>query len=128
MQIKGTKERGGYVRNVTVENCQLLKITVFSKLNYNNDGEGAPEPPIFENFVFKNIDLSQASVKEPVININGFKDPKHLLKNVEFTNIKMPENAKVLINDAEKIRFTEVKLTGGSKPEYVVTNGKDIIY
>jgi exo-poly-alpha-galacturonosidase len=128
MQIKGTKERGGYVRNVTVENCQLLKITVFSKLNYNNDGEGAPKPPIFENFVFKNIDLSQASVKEPVININGFKDPKHLLKNVEFTNIKMPENAKVVINDAEKIKFMEVNSLTGAKPDYVVANGTDIIY
>ncbi len=128
MQIKGTKERGGYVRNVTVENCQLLKITVFSKLNYNNDGEGATEPPIFENFVFKNIDLSQASVKEPVININGFKDPAHLLRNVQFTNVKMPENAKVLINDAEKILFTDVRSASGAKPEFTVNNGREISY
>jgi polygalacturonase len=128
MQIKGTKERGGYVRNVTVENCQLLKITVFSKLSYNNDGEAAPEPPVFENFVFKNIDLSQASVKEPVININGFKDPAHLLKNVQFTNVKMPENAKVLINDAEKIIFTDVRSASGAKPEFTVNNGKEISY
>jgi polygalacturonase len=128
MQIKGTKERGGYVRNVTVDNCQLLKITVFSKLNYNNDGEAAPEPPTFENFVFKNIDLSQASVKEAVININGFKDPAHLLRNVTFTNITLPENAKVIINDAENITFTGVRSVTGAKPEYTVTNGTDIIY
>jgi len=128
MQIKGTKERGGYVRNVTVADCQLLKITVFSKLSYNNDGEAAPEMPTFENFVFKNIDLSHASVKEPVININGFKDPAHLLRNVTFNNIRMPENAKVLINDAEKIKFTDVKSTTGAKTEYVVTNGTGIIY
>lgn len=128
MQIKGTKERGGYVKNVTVDNCQLLKITIFSKLNYNNDGEAAPELPVFENFVFKNIDLSQASVKEPVININGFKDPAHLLRNVTFTNINMPENAKVVINDAENIKFTEVKSASGTKPAYVVTNGTNVIY
>jgi len=128
MQIKGTKERGGYVRNVTVENCQLLKITVFSKLNYNNDGEGAPEPPVFENFVFKNIDLSKAPVKDPVIDINGFKDAGHRLRNVAFTDIRMPENAKVVINNAEKIRFTDVRSAGGAKPDYVVTNGTDIIY
>lgn len=128
MQIKGTKERGGYVRNVTVDNCQLLKITVFSKLNYNNDGEAAPEPPVFENFIFKNIDLSKASVKEAVININGFKDPAHFLRNVTFTNITLPENAKVIINDAEKVTFTGVRSASGAKPEYVVTNGIDIIY
>jgi exo-poly-alpha-galacturonosidase len=128
MQIKGTKERGGYVKNITVENCQLLKITVFSKLNYNNDGEAAPEPPTFENFIFKNIDLSQASVKEAVININGFKDPAHLLRDVTFTNINMPEKAKVVINDAEKIKFSEVKSASGAKPTYVVSNGTEIIY
>ncbi|MGG9963064.1 glycosyl hydrolase family 28 protein [Ferruginibacter sp. SUN106] len=128
LQIKGTKERGGYVRNVTVVDCQLLKITVFSKLNYNNDGEGAPEPPIFENFIFKNIDLSKASVKEPVININGFNDPAHRLRNVSFSNILLPDSAKVIINDAEKINFTGVKSASGAKPEYVITNGTEIIY
>lgn len=126
MQIKGTKERGGYVRNVTVTDCQLLKITVFSKLGYNNDGAAAPEPPVFENFIFKNIDLSQASVKEPVININGFKDPAHRLKQVSFENVLMPEQAKVVINDAEKINFTSVKSASGAKPEFVV-NGSDAI-
>lgn len=77
VQIKATKDRGGYVRNVTVTDRQLLKITIFSAVNYNNDGEPAPQIPTFENFVFKNIDLSNALVKEPVININGFKDPRH---------------------------------------------------
>jgi len=128
MQIKGTKERGGYVRNVTVTDCQLMKITIFSKLNYNNDGEAAPEPPTFENFVFKNIDLSNASIKEPVININGFNDPAHRLKKVSFNNILVPENAKVVINDAEKITFTEVKSASGAKPVYVAATSTEIIY
>jgi len=128
MQIKGTKERGGYVKNVTVDNCELLQITIFSKLNYNNDGEAAPEPPIFENFVFKNIDLSKASLKKPVIDINGFKDPAHKLKNVVFTNITVPEKAKVVINDAEKVTFTDVKSASGAKPDYAVLNSTAISY
>jgi exo-poly-alpha-galacturonosidase len=128
MQIKGTKERGGYVKNVTVVDCELLQITIFSKLNYNNDGEAAPEPPIFENFIFKNIDLSKASLKKPVIDINGFSDPVHKLKNVVFTNITVPENAKVVINDAEKVMFTDVRSTNGVKPEYTVINSSSIIY
>ena len=60
MQIKATKDRGGYVKNVTVTDCELLQITIFSAVNYNNDGEAAPVLPTFENFVFKNIDLSKA--------------------------------------------------------------------
>jgi polygalacturonase len=128
LQIKGTKERGGYVKNVTVTNCQLLKITIFSAVNYNNDGEAAPVLPIFENFVFKNIDLSNASIKEPVININGFKDPAHKLRNVSFANIIMPPGAKVLVNDAEQVKFTEVRTAAGAKPEYAVQNSTGVLY
>jgi exo-poly-alpha-galacturonosidase len=128
MQIKGTKERGGYVKNVTVADCQLLQITVFSSVNYNNDGEAAPQVPTFEHFVFKNIDLSKASLKEPVIDINGFKDPAHRLKDVTFTNITLPENARVVINDAEQVKFTDVKTVGGAKPEYEVKNSTEINY
>jgi hypothetical protein len=40
----------------------------------------------------------------------------------------MPENAKVVINDAEKITFTSVKSASGAKPEYVVANSAAIIY
>ena len=82
----------------------------------------------FEKFLFGNIDLSNASVKEPVININGFKDPAHRLKNVSFINILLPENAKVVINEAEKVKFTEVKSASGAQPGYTATNSTDIIY
>lgn len=128
MQIKGTKERGGYVKNVTVTDCQLLKITIFSAVNYNNDGAAAPEPPTFENFVFKNIDLKAASVKEPVININGFKDPAHKLKNVKFNNVTLPDGGKVIVNDAQNVRFANVKTVSGSKPEYAINNSTQTTY
>ncbi len=127
MQIKGTKERGGYVKNVTVNNCQLLKITVFSAVNYNNDGDPAPQIPTFKNFVFKNIDLSAASVKEPVININGFKDPAHRLTDVLFENVILPEQAKIVVNDAQRVTFKDVKTSNGGKPEYVLNSTSDII-
>ncbi|TCD05607.1 glycoside hydrolase family 28 protein [Pedobacter frigidisoli] len=128
MQIKATKDRGGYVRNVTVSDCQLMQITIFSAVNYNNDGEAAPEIPKFENFEFKNIDMSMAIANSPVININGFKDPKHRLKNVIFSNILLPENAKVVVNDAVKINFNNVKSVAGIKPGYKVTNGFEMRY
>ncbi|MDT3403717.1 glycoside hydrolase family 28 protein [Mucilaginibacter terrae] len=128
MQIKGTKERGGYVKNVTVTDCQLLKITIFSALNYNNDGAAAPLPPTFENFIFKNIDLKAATIKEPVININGFKDPAHKLKNVRFDNIIMPNGSKVIVNDAQNVRFANVKMINGSKPDYSLNNSTQTTY
>ena len=128
MQIKGTKDRGGYVRNVTVSDCQLLQVTIFSAVNYNNDGEAAPEVPTFENFVFNNIDMSQASTIEPIMDINGFNELGHHLKNVTFSNIKTPEKATIIINNAERIKFVDVKSVTGSKPHYNITNSDDVIY
>ena len=128
MQIKGTKDRGGYVRNVTVIDCELLQITIFSAVNYNNDGAPAPKVPAFENFTFKNIDMSEASTKEPVIDINGFKEEGHRLRNVTFSHIAVPDNSKVVINNAEKIKFIEVTSASRTKPDYVVTNSEEINY
>ncbi|SES11870.1 Polygalacturonase [Pedobacter rhizosphaerae] len=128
MQIKATKDRGGYVRNVRVIDCQLLQITVFSAVNYNNDGEAAPEIPTFENFMFKNIDMTMASPVGYAIDINGFKDPAHRLKNVNFTNIVLPADAKVSVKEAEKVKFTDVKTTAGLKPEYLLSNSSELVY
>jgi polygalacturonase len=126
MQIKGTKERGGYVKNVTVMDCKLQQITVFSAVNYNNDGEAAPQPPIFANYVFKNIDLTSASTKELVININGFKDPEHQLRSVKFTDIILPKNAVIEVNDAVSIHFSNVRDLTGNKPVFNISNSTDI--
>ncbi|QKJ32565.1 glycoside hydrolase family 28 protein [Mucilaginibacter mali] len=129
MQIKGTKERGGYVKNVTVADCQLLKITIFTALNYNNDGAAAPEPPTFANFTFRNIDLSKASVaKGPVMDLNGFKDDAHKLKDCSFTNIITPDNARIVIKDAERLNFTNVKSASGAKPVYEANNSTNVVY
>lgn len=126
MQIKGTKDRGGYVKDVTVMDCALQQITIFSAVNYNNDGAAAPVLPMFENFTFKNIDLTGASGKEPAIDINGFKDPQHKLKNVIFSGIKLADNAKVSVNDAENVSFNKMKTLSGGKPVYSVKDSERV--
>ncbi len=128
MQIKCTKDRGGYVRNVTVTDCELQKITVFTELNYNNDGEAAPEVPVFENFTFKNISLAGANVKEPVMNINGFKTAAHHLRNLYFENILVPENATVTVRDADNTVFKNVRTANGAKPVYNLGNCNNLVY
>lgn len=128
LQIKGTKERGGYVKNVTVADCQLLQITIFSAVNYNNDGAAAPEPPTFAHFVFKNIDLSQASGREPVMDLNGFKDDGHKLQDCIFSDILIPEKARIILKDADHVKFINVKSASGGKPEYDFANCTAVSY
>lgn len=93
VEIKGTKKRGGYVRDVSVRDCSLCRILVHSVL-YNDDGEGAPEVPVFENLSFQNIKLSaiyyskKGERKEcDAIELSGFDVPGHFLKNVKFKDI-----------------------------------------
>ena len=46
MNIKGTKKRGGYVRNLYVKNCILSCVLVWH-VSFNDDGESAKQPPFF---------------------------------------------------------------------------------
>lgn len=128
LQIKATKERGGYVRNVMVLDCQLQKITVYSELPYNNDGEAAPVIPVFEKYIFKNLDLSASRQKGPVIDIHGFKDKAHRLRHVRFENIQLPADATVEVSDAEDIEFLHVRTMAGLKPRYTIKASSDIRY
>ena len=40
IEIKGTKKRGGYVKNVSVRNCSVGRL-IFHSVGYNDDGIGA---------------------------------------------------------------------------------------
>jgi polygalacturonase len=128
LQIKATKDRGGYVRNVTVRDCELLKITLYTALNYNNDGEAAPVLPQFSDMEFSNLDLTKANTKEPVIDINGFSDASHYTRNLIFKNIKLPENAQIRIKNCENLTFKNVRNSKGEKPVYNIIEFKNIEY
>ncbi len=57
IEIKGTKKRGGYVRNVQVRNCALSRLQMHS-VGYNDDGIAAPCPPVFENCRFSQLTIT----------------------------------------------------------------------
>ena len=44
IEIKGTKKRGGYVRNVHARDCTVSRVLMHA-VGYNDDGVGAPTPP-----------------------------------------------------------------------------------
>ena len=128
LQIKGTKDRGGFVDGVTVRDCDLQKITIFTALDYNNDGKPAPEQPYFRNFRFTNIDLTNADAKSPVIVVNGFSAPGHRTQHVAFEKIKLPADAKVTVDQAEDVTFANVLTATGEKPSYAITRSDRVVY
>ena len=98
-QIKGTKKRGGYVRNISVKNCKMPLILVWS-VGYNDDGEGATTIPDFSDFIFEDC-LVTGTVLPTVqgrvfsyVYLFGF-DEEHPVKNVTFKNVGLTgEKAK----------------------------------
>ncbi len=93
ISIKATKKRGGYVRNVYARNMTVAGLSVQS-VNFNDDGEGAPEMPRLENFSFEDITITginfypdgRVQTKMP-IRLNGFDDGEHAIRGVRLKNI-----------------------------------------
>lgn len=120
-QVKATRERGGFVENVTVRDCELQKISILTSLGYNNDGEAAPTPPVFRNFRFRNIDLSKAPVDKPVIIIQGYPEEAHRTKRLSFEDIRLPARAAIQVDQAEDVAFGALKTADGEKPTFKET-------
>lgn len=93
IEIKGTKKRGGYVRNVSVRNCSVGRL-IFHSVGYNDDGIGAPTPPEFSDCTFEDITISAVQQEKDgsltpceAIEVAGFDEPGYEVKNVKFKNI-----------------------------------------
>jgi len=128
-QIKGSKERGGYVEDITVKDCDLQQIKIVTSFNYNNDGEAAPDMPVFRNIKFYNLNMTKANTETPVIFIEGFDDPKHYTRKVLLKNITLPENARVYLKNCNNILFENViKSVTNQKPIYNVISSTNIRY
>lgn len=61
---------------------------------YNDDGEAAPDVPVFEECTFENMTLTAKArnSKDEIeyceaIELSGFDVPGHYIKNVKFKNI-----------------------------------------
>ncbi len=92
-EIKGTKKRGGFVRNIQVFRCELGRLLIHS-VGYNDDGEGAPTPPKFENCFFENIFIKGNNItfdeipkKCASIELKGFDEDEYSVSNIVLKNI-----------------------------------------
>ena len=93
IEIKGTKKRGGYVKNVFVSHSKVCRILMHS-VGYNDDGEAAPDAPVFKDCVFENMHITAKKLNTneenefcEAIELSGFDIPGHFIKNVKFRNI-----------------------------------------
>lgn len=112
VQIKGTKKRGGYVRNVQVRDCVLSRFLCCAVL-YNDDGEGSPVPPVFSDMTCDRVHLTGWARNYwekdlhamPGIDLSGFDVPGYEVKNIRFTNCTMGKDASIALNRCREIHL-----------------------
>jgi polygalacturonase len=128
VEIKGTVKRGGYVRNVKVDNCVVPRILVHS-VSYNDDGVGAQKPPVIENCKFENMwvkgvypDKKGTPVPCTAIELRGFQEEGHHLENISFRKIRlgtegMDEHQTKLVEmeNCGQVTFEDVRMPSGEE-------------
>jgi len=93
IQIKSTKKRGGFVRNILATDCNISRLLMQS-VPYNDDGIPAPTTPIFEDCSFENLNITGSFYEENCntvscnpIEISGFDTDGFFIKNIKLKNI-----------------------------------------
>lgn len=113
VHIKGTKERGGYVRNVDVRDSKLSCIVAWH-VDYNTDGESAKTAPVFENYRFENVEVNGITHgTEPYFaKIKGFDNGDYAIRNVtlkDVTFINVDEEKALDFHNYKDITLQNVK-------------------
>lgn len=88
IEIKATKKRGGYVRDIWVKDCSSPRVMIHS-VGYNDDGVPAPQPPVLKNFHFERLQLTGCALDQEwfevvPIELVGFDVLGHELRGVTF--------------------------------------------
>jgi polygalacturonase len=122
IEIKATKKRGGFVKNILVRDITASHIQMHS-VGYNDDGEGSKVPPLLGDCHFERMHLlgrfldNNAGKNEwhdcPSILLCGFDVPGYEIKNVSFKDIEMEEPAEgidsIHMEYCEGITFENMK-------------------
>lgn len=116
--IKGTKKRGGYIRDIHASNCIIPRIN-FHQVGYNDDGIPAKTPPKFHSCTFENMiitgvldeaDETGYDVCAPIV-LEGFDEDEYAIRDIVFKNITLKnqenrrENCGIVISNCKNIKF-----------------------
>lgn len=121
IEVKATAKRGGYVRNISVRDCTIPRVMVHS-VAYNDDGIGAGVLPVLEHYRFENLYITGCYInnqreKQPCtpLELSGFDDPGHYLRDVVFKHIQLKdnqynsgENQTIVMSYCENISFIDI--------------------
>ena len=120
-RVKTTRKRGGYVKNVRVYDCVFnADIRITTKYLWNDDGEPSGKLTELKDFRFENVEIfgfdneRQGDFPVSPIQLIGFEEKSHYVKNVAFYNIKLHkhiagESQNILIENVENVTIEKIE-------------------
>ena len=126
LEIKATRKRGGYVRDVEVRDCVLSRAMIHS-VGYNDDGVGSPLPPVLENFLYERVTLLGRYIdhdhvwrSSPAIELCGFEETGYEVRNVRFKDVILEDNGgpvqNIRMQHCRNVSFENVTVQAGTQP------------
>jgi len=115
VQIKATKKRGGYVRNICVRDSVLSRFRCCA-VGYNDDGEGSPVPPVFEGVLLERVKLTGWCMEywesenhmSPAIDLSGFDVPGYEARGMVFRDCDIGREGTVAMKNCRDITLTGI--------------------
>lgn len=123
IEIKGTKKRGGYVRDIEARDCQVPRVLIHA-VAYNDDGEGAAHPPVFSDCRYEGLEISgqyfdtHGDKKFHVCNaieLEGFDVPGYEVRDVCFKDIRFTGVCSMIMNHCIHVKLENIR-TGDLPP------------
>ena len=120
IEIKATRKRGGYVKDIHAAHCIVPRL-LFHSVGYNDDGIAGPHPPVFENCSFTDIDITRSKLNETeermepceAMELCGFEEKEYHLRNVAFRDIRIAGGDEtddgIHMQYCENVTFENVK-------------------
>ena len=113
LTVKTTRKRGGYIKDITVRNCNFASVLVRSDYTSNDDGEGAEELTNVENILFENIKikgaypyLDRSDKYYHTLYLYGFDEEEHYFNNIRIKNLELYGRAD---GEIQTIKIKNVK-------------------
>lgn len=117
IELKAHNDRGGYIKNITIEDCTLDSFEAQSVM-YNSDGQAAEKLPDFENVTMKNCTVTGGNPSIKLVGFQKAEEREHFLKNFSFENVMLKNNGKITLKNAEEVVFKNVLTEENMQPVY----------
>jgi polygalacturonase len=125
VRLKSRRGRGGYVRDIWVEDIRMGKITggaININLFYATSlSVQSGEPPVFENINIKNVQCERAA---KAVDIRGL--PESPVKGLTLENLSIRAGRGLSISDAERVLIKNVGIRAQSGPVMKLADCRDV--